>query len=293
MEACATSHYWGRLAQSHGHKVTLLHANYVRPYVRRNKTDSADADALLQAVQNPELNPVPVKSVDKQALQSLHRLREQWKAQRVALLNMVRSLLAEFGTVLPRAVGEDKLAEPVESLPELMQASVRTALDQAKHCRANIRSIDQVLAHYAEHSVPCQQLLSINCIGVTTATALVAKVSDIHQFKRGRSFSNWLGLTAREHSSGGERNLGGISKRGDVYLRMMMIHCGRVGVLHARRKVYKAVPLTALEQWIYKTEQRVGFNKAVVALANKLARIVWAVWTRETVFDGDHRLRFA
>ena len=130
-------------------------------------------------------------------------------------------------------------------------------------------------------------------LGVTTVTAMVARVPDIHVFSRGRSFSNWLGITAREHSSGNTRRMGRITKQGDTYLRTLLIHCARSGLLLIRRKVSKDQPLTRLERWAYQLEQRVGHNKAAVALANKQARIIWAMWTRGTTFDGDDALRFA
>lgn len=293
MEACATSHYWGRLAQHHGHQVTLLHANYVRPYVRRNKTDSADADALLQAVQDHELKPVPVKSENHQALQSVHRVREQYKSTRVTYLNLVRALLAEFGIALPKGTGEARMREQVDAVPEMMRSALTDALDHAEQLKQQIKAIDRALSCYAAADPICQQLLPISAIGVTTATALVARVPDIHVFRQGRSFANWLGITAREYSSGGTRRLGGITKRGDTYLRTLLVHCGRSGLLMVRRKVAKDQPLTRLERWAYQTEQRVGHNKAAVAFANKLARVIWAVWSHNRVFDGNDANRFA
>ena len=189
MEACATSHYWGRLAESLGHKVTLLHAVYVRPYVRRNKTDSADADALLRAVQDRDLKPIPIKSEQHQALQTLHKVREQCKSGRVTLLNMVRALMAEFGVTLPRHCGEARLREQIEQLPQLMQRALSVSLDQAEQFKAQLTALDKQLAAYAESDPVCQQLLPISAIGVTTATALVARVPD-------SMFSNRAGVLA-------------------------------------------------------------------------------------------------
>lgn len=293
MEGCATSHYWGRFAQSQGHQVTLLHPNYVKPYVRRNKTDSADADALLRAVQDPELKPIPVKSEDHQALQSLHRLRERLKSTRVAHLNCARALLAEFGISLPKLCGEGRLVEAVEQVPELMRSALLNFIEQSKTLMQQLKGIDMQLTAFAKQDPICQQLLPMPSLGVTTVTAMVARVPDIHVFSRGRSFSNWLGITAREHSSGNTRHMGRITKQGDTYLRTLLIHCARSGLLLIRRKVAKEASLTRLERWAYQLEQRVGHNKAAVALANKQARIIWAIWTRGTVFDGNDAERFA
>lgn len=293
MEACGTSHYWSRVAMDAGHEVVLLHANYVRPYVRRNKTDSADADALLQAVQDTTLKPVPVKSEQHQALQSLHRIRERWKSSRVASLNCARALLAEFGISLPKLAGEAKLREATEQVPVLLQATVRALIDDCELMKRRIDQVDRELGRYAKADDDCQRLLQIAGIGVTTATALVGRVPNIQAFHRGRSFASWLGLTCRESSSGNTRRLGRITKHGDPYLRTLLIHGARSALLAAKRKANNQQPLTKVEQWALTTQQRVGHNKAAVALANKMARIVWATWSRQENYNGNDALRFA
>lgn len=293
MEACGTSHHWARVAQSHGHQVTLLHARYVKPYVRRNKTDSADADALLQAIQDPELNPIPVKDEHRQALQSVHQVRERWKSTRVAHLNAARGLLAEFGVCLPEAVATARLRAACEHAPELLRPTLEALIDDIEALEYRLKQIDQKLKHIAASDDHCQRLMQINGVGVTTATAAVARVPHIQGFKTGRSFACWLGITAREYSSGGTRQLGPISKQGDRYLRTLLIHGARAALLAAKRKRKHDKPLSRLERWALKTEARIGHNKATVALANKMARVMWAVWTRQTDFNGDDAMRFA
>ena len=295
MEACGTSHYWARSAVSLGHEVKLLHAKYVKAYVRRTKTDAADADALILADRDDSLHPVPVKPEELQALQGLHRIREQWKRARTARICEARALLAEFGITLPegaRGIG-NKLAEGAEHVPVLMQSTLQELIQEIEELAQRIKQVDRELSAYANTNKDAQALLSIQGVGIIVATALVARVPNIHNFKRGRSFSSWLGLTCREYSSGQTRRLSGISKQGDRYLRMLIIHGARAALMAARRKAANGKQLTRLETWAINTQARVGHNKAAVALANKMARIIWAVWTRTEVFNGDDALRFA
>lgn len=293
MEACGTSHYWGRTALALGHQVTLLHAKYVKPYVRRNKTDAADADALIQAIQDHDLKPIPVKSEAHQALQSIHRIREQWKSARVARLNAARSLLAEFGLILPERVSTARLREAAEKTPPLLQPTLGALIDEIDVLSARRKEVDNILKAFATHDGKCQWLMQVSGVGIITATAAVARVPNIHAFPRGKSFASWLGITCREYSSGSTRRLGPISKNGDCYLRTLIIHGARSALLAAKRKAKSKRTLTRIEQWAINTEYRVGHNKATVALANKMARIMWAVWTRKEPFNGNDALRFA
>jgi transposase len=295
MEACGTSHYWGRTAQSLGHEVKLLHAKYVKAYVRRTKKDAADADALILADNDKSLHPIPVKSEELQALQGLHRIREQWMRARTARICEARALLAEFGVSIPlgaRGIGK-QLTANLEHAPILMQSALQDLIQEIDDLAQRIRRIDHALTAYADTSPEAQVLLSIQGVGVIVATAFVARVPSIHVFNRGRSFSSWLGLTCREYSSGQTRHLGRITKQGDRYLRMMLIHGARAALMAARRKAANGRQLTRLETWAVNTQARVGHNKATVALANKMARIMWAVWTRHESFNGDDALRFA
>jgi transposase len=294
MEGCASAHHWGRLAQSHGHQVKLLHAGYVRPYVRRNKTDAADADALVRADADPELKPIPVKPTHQQALQSLHRIRAQWQRTRVARINEARGLLAEFGVVLPRGTADiaRRLHAVTDQLPDVLQLTFSELIAEISEIQDRLRHTDRKLKLIVTADAVGQRLLTISGVGPTISSAMLAGVSDIQVFKRGRAFASWLGLTPREYSSGATHKLGRISRRGDTYLRMLLIHGARAALLAAKRAHKRQAKLTALQQWALDLQLRVGHNKATVALANKMARIIWAVWIKEQTFDGDHATRY-
>lgn len=238
MEACGTAHFWGRHALAYGHRVLLLPPHAVRPYVPRNKTDRADATALLEAARNEGIHPVPVKSVPQQAVTALHRLRSAWLATRTARLNTLRGLLREFGVTIPvgaRAVvprltallGADASAIPTRLHPAL--AAVATEI---RELEAHIRRVEQQLTALAATMPLVAQLRTIPGVGLLTASALVAFVGDARRFPSGRHFASYLGLTPREHSSGLRRRLGAISKRGDPYLRMLLIHGARAVLCH-------------------------------------------------------------
>jgi transposase len=290
MEACATAHHWARTAREHGHDVALLPAQYVRPYVRRNKTDAADADAVLRARRDPDLKAVPVKSVDQQALQGLHRIRQQWVATRRQRINLARALLAEFGSQLPAGASGivARLCRASEFAPPVLVQALMPVLDEIDALEARLKQIDRSLTEIAKHDTAARHLLTVPGVGATIATAMIGSVADIHGFTRARQFAAWLGITPREYSSGQTRYLGRISKRGDPYLRMLLIHGARAALLRAHRRAAKGEQaLTALERWALDVERRTHHNKAAVALANKMARIIWAVWTR----GEDYRAR--
>ncbi len=293
MEACGTAHYWGRRCQARDLHVRLLPVQYVRPYVRRNKTDRTDTDAMLEAARCGGIQPVPVKTVEQQTLQALHRVRTQWQAARTARINVVRGLLREQGlpvpvgarTVLARVAGILEDAEV--ALPDLLRHTVALVVDEIRALETRIATIDQQLARVAAEHPVAQRLQQIPGVGVLTATALVGAVSHIHAFRRGREFASWLGLTPRESSTGGRRYLGRISKRGDGYLRCLLTHGARAVLLAAQRTARTAPQrLTRLQQWAVSTAARRGHNKAAIALANKMARIVWAVWHRDVDFHA-------
>ena len=287
MEACGTAHFWGRQAQQHGHRVVLLAPHAVRPYVPRNKTDRRDAKGLLEALRNEELRPVPVKSVAQQALTALHRLRSTWLATRTARLNTVRGLLREFG--IPIALGARRvrptvaalLADADSALPAAVRPALQSALEEIVALEERLRAIEQQLTALASELPAVARLRTIPGIGLLTATALVGFVGDAHRFPTARHFGAYLGLTPKEHSTGPRRRLGSISKRGDSYLRMLLIHGARSVLCHAKRP--SAAP-QRLTQWALALAHRRGHNPAAVALANKLARIAWAVWTTDTPF---------
>jgi transposase len=291
MEACGTAHYWGRRCQARALPVRLLPAQYVRPYVRRNKTDRTDAEALLEAARCGGLQPVPVKTIEQQTLQALHRVRTQWQVARTARINVVRALLREQGlplplgarTVLARVAVILEDAERV--LPDLFRDTVALVVDEIRALEVRIATIDRQLAHVARTHPVAARLQQIPGVGVLTATALVAAVPHIHAFRRSRAFASWLGLTPRESSSGGRRHLGGISKRGDSYLRCLLTHGARAVLWSAQRRV-RATPerATPIQRWAVTLAARRGHNKAAIAVANKLARVIWAVWHNDVDF---------
>jgi transposase len=293
MEAFGTAHYWGRRCQARALRPRLLPVQYVRPYVRRNKTDRTDTEAMLEAARCGDIRPVPVKTVEQQTLQALHRVRTQWQAARTARINVVRGLLREQGlpvpvgarTVLARVAAILEDAEV--ALPDLLRHTVALVVDEIRGLERRITTIDQQLAKVAAEHPVTQRLQQIPGVGVLTATALVGAVSHVHAFRRGREFASWLGLTPRESSTGGRRYLGRISKRGDVYLRCLLTHGARAVLLSAQR-TSRATPhrLTRLQAWAVATAARRGHNKAAIAVANKLARIIWVVWHKELDFQS-------
>jgi len=291
MEGCGTAHYWGRRCQARRLQVRLLPVQYVRPYVRRNKTDRTDTEALLEANRCGGIQPVPVKTAEQQTLQALHRVRTQWQAARTARINVVRGLLREHG--LPMPVGARKVIARVTALledaevviPELLRHTVALVVEEIRALEMRIIAIDQQLAQVARTHPVAVRLQQIPGVGVLTATAMVGAVPHIHAFRRGRQFASWLGLTPRESSTGGRRYLGRISKRGDVYLRCLLTHGARAVLLTAQRTM-RATPhrATRFQQWAVTLAARRGHNKAAIAVANKLARTIWAVWHYEVDF---------
>jgi len=290
MEACGTAHFWGREAQARGHEVVLLPPHAVRPYVLRNKTDGADAKALLEAVRNEAIRPVPVKSIDQHVLGALHRLRSTWMATRTARLNTLRGLLRELGYAIP--VGARQVVPHVyalvsdaeSGLPDALREVFAEAAREIGDLEKRIRAVEQQLERLACESSLVSRLRTIPGVGLLTATALAAFVGDVQRFPSGRHFASYLGLTPRESSSGLRRRLGRISKRGDPYLRTLLIHGARSVLCHAKKT--KTNP-DRLRTWALERERARGHNKAAVALANKLARIVWAVWCHERAYGTD------
>ena len=246
LEACGAAHYWGRQALAHGHQVVLLPPHAVRPYVLRNKTDRADAKGLLEAVRNDEVRPVPVKSETQQAVAALHRLRSTWLATRTARINTVRGLLREFGVVIPTGARHvlpslGVVLEDADSgVPSLLRPTLAEAAREIREIEARIRAVEHQLDAVANQMPVVDALRSIPGIGLVTATALVATVGDVQRFPSARHFASFLGLTPGEHSTGQHRRLGAISKHGDTYLRMLLIHGARAVLCHAKTKTAPA-----------------------------------------------------
>ncbi len=289
MEACGMAHHWGRFAQEHGHEAMLLPPVYVRPFVRRNKTDRADAEALVDAARSGRIPAVPVKRIEQQAVVGLHRVREQWVTTRTARINALRGLLREQGLTVPvgaRLAVErvPALLDEATSVPVTLRHVLLSMHDEIRTLETRVEMVDRQLRDLADADPVTAKLQTVPGIGPLAATALTGTVGHIHSFGRGRQFASWLGLTPREYSSGGRRRLGRISKRGDRYLRCLLTNGGRAVLVAAIRRRRSGRPLTRLHQWALDVRDRSGYNKATVAVANKLARIVWAVWTRDVPF---------
>lgn len=294
MEACGTAHYWARRFQRGGHRVELLPAHDVRPYVRRNKTDRTDAAGLLEAARCASIRRVPVKTPEQQGIQGLHRVREFHKAQRTAAINLLRGLLREFGVIIP--LGSAKVRPAVlaaledadNELPMTLRETLKALLDTIKADEKEMIAIEDRLQAFADRDLRSQRLQRAGGIGLITATALSASVGDFDRFPSGRHFASSLGLTPREHSSGNTRRLGRVTKRGDVYLRMLLIHGARAVLRSAKVAAKKDQPLDRTRAWALALAARSGHNKAAVALANKQARRLWAAEHHREHFDPDH-----
>jgi len=300
MEACGSAHYWARRIAALGIDVRLLPARYIRAYVKRNKTDAADAEALLQAVRCADIVPVKIKSVEQQALQSLHRVRSLWMTTRTSRINALRGFCREFGISI--AVGarlgleqiSRVLADSHTEIPLLLRPTLSLLVEEIRLLEARITQLERELAIMAKQSATCESLLSIPGIGLLTATAMVAATSgEVSHFKDARHFAAWFGLTPKEHSSGNTRRLGRISKRGDRYLRMLLTHGARAVLRAAAVAKRMGRPLDHLRTWALAVQQRSCHNKATCALANKLARICYAVLRDHEPYGAtrlDHKL---
>lgn len=294
MEACGSAHYWARRFARLGHAVELLPAHDVRPYVRRNKTDRTDAAGLLEAARCASIRRVPVKTPTQQGIQGLHRIREFHKAQRTAAINLARGLLREFGVVVPpgsvkvRPAVLAALEDADNDLPMALRDTLRELLDGICAAERAIAAIELHLQAFADADLRCQRLQRAGGIGLITATALSASVGEFDRFPSGRHFASSLGLTPREHSSGHVRRLGRVTKRGDVYLRMLLVHGARAVLRSATLARKKQQPLDRTRAWALALAERIGHNKAAVALANKQARRLWAAEHHRSAFDPDH-----
>jgi transposase len=279
MEACATAHHWARELIAFGHTVRLMPPAYVKAYVKRNKNDAADAEAICEAVSRPSMRFVPVKDADQQSVLMLHRARSLLVRQRTMLVNALRAHLAEFGIIAPQGLRHVELltkeiAQEQERLPELARSILRVIVDQLNDTITRVREIEVRLAKWHRQSRVSQLLATVPGVGVMGASAIAATVPDPTLFRSGREFAAWLGMTPRQNSSGGKERLGRTSKRGDKYIRGLLI-AGAVAVLrHARNRATKD------GEWVRGLLARKSTKVAAVALANKTARIVWAVMVR-------------
>lgn len=282
MEACATAHHWAREIQALGHEVRLIPPRYVRPFVKRNKNDAADAEAIAEACVRPAMRFAPVKSAEQQSVLMLHRARELLVRQRTMLINALRGHCAEFGIIAAQGAGRAKsliaaVGDPEAKLPEVARTALLSLIEQLRAAEAQIAAIEDELSAWCRTSETSRRLVTIPGVGLITATALVATIGDARQFRSGRHMAAWMGLVPRQHSSGGKEKLGGISKRGDGYLRRLLVHGARAAIRWQRSG---AVPSAWLDGLLIRRPK----NVALVAMANKTARIAWAVLTQDTRF---------
>jgi transposase len=285
IEACATAYHWARVLRALGHDARLIAPSHVKAYVRRNKTDAADAAAICEAASRPTTRFVPLREVGEQAAMGLHRARELLIKQRTMLINALRGHLAEFGIVAARGrEGADQLCaivadEEERRIPELLRPALMIFAGQIDALEAETAAIETQLKRRHAEQPASRRLATIPGIGLIIATALAAKVPDPERFENARSFAAWLGLTPRQHSTGGKTRLGPISKAGDRYIRRLLVS-GAQSLLTANKR--RRVP----DPWLVNLLARKPRMVAAVALANKLARIAWAVMTRRTNFNA-------
>jgi transposase len=286
IEACSTAHHWAREIKSLGHEVRLMPASYVKPYVKRGKTDAADAEAICEAVTRPTMRFVPIKTAEQQAVLMLHRTRDLLVRQRTMLVNALRSHMAELGFIAPQGISRisDLLAvllgEDDAKLPTLARQAFRSLVTELEALGCRLKEIEAEIVTWHKENEASRRLATIPGIGPITASAIVATVTDPTQFHSARQFAAWIGLVPKQTSSGGKQRQGGISKQGDRYLRRLLVLGATAVIRHARSKA------TAEYAWLRGVLDRRPARLASVAQANKTARIVWALLARGEAYRG-------
>ncbi|BBO99810.1 IS110 family transposase [Sulfuriferula nivalis] len=284
MEACGSAHHWARKLSQFGHVVKLMAPQFVKPYVKTNKNDMADAEAICEAVARPNMRYVAVKNIEQQGVLSIHRARAGFVKSRTALANQIRGLLAEFGIVIPQGIRSimkkmpSILEDEENGLPGVMRNLMRGLTEHLKGLDTLVAELEIQIQRWHRESDASRKLESIPGIGPITASAIVATIGNAREFNNGRQLAAWLGLVPRQHSSGGKPTLLGISKRGDAYLRTLLIHGARSVIRVAETRMDG-------DNWLRKLLARRNRNVASVALANKNARIIWALLVREQSFQ--------
>jgi len=284
MEACGGAHFLGRALREQGHDVRLIPAQYIKPYVKTNKNDYIDAEGIAEAVGRPRMRFVPIKSEEQLDLQSFHRVRDRWVRRRTSLINQIRGLLLERGITIRQGRQHVQTALPgiLEDADTCLSGSLRTVLAQLqgelRHIQSQIEQIDEAIVKVAGEHEACRRLMTIPGVGFITATAVVAAIANGVEFSKGRAFATWLGLVPGQYSTGGKEKLLGISKRGNSYLRRLFVHGARAVLQRSENQA------PGLRAWLVKLSARAHKNVVAVALANKLARIAWAVLTKGEVY---------
>ena len=289
MEACGSAHYWGRKLVALGHEVRLIGTQFVRPFVKSNKTDAADAQAIWEAAQRPGMRFVAVKSEAQQSVLMLHRMREQLVKMRTMQINQLRGLLYEFGVDLPQGRRRALTRIPAELgklegvLPAAVIETISGQVERIGRLDHDIAQIENQLERWKKDDAASKKLMDIPGVGLLTATAAVATIGDAKTFKSGREFAAFVGLVPRQSGTGGRVKLLGISKRGDVYLRTLLIHGARAVITHAKER----------EPWLERLLARRPLNAVVVALANKMARTIWALLAHDRAYQKGYAARVA
>lgn len=287
MEACGGSHYWARIFEALGYEVRIIAAQFVKPFVKSNKNDRIDAEAICEAASRPQMRFVAMRSEEQQDIQNIHRIRERLVCNRTALANEIRGLLLEYGITMAKGIKQirSQLHSVLETHRErhstLWHKTFMDLYREFSELDSRIEECDSSLKAISRANEACVRLEKIPGVGTTTATAIVAAVGSGKHFKNGREFAAWLGLVPRQHSTGGKSSLGRISKRGDPYIRRLLVLGARSVAVAAERKRNHKDPnkrsINRTSQWLFNLANRRGGNRAVVALANKTARRIWVV----------------
>lgn len=288
MEACGSAHYWARKLTALGHTVKLMAPQFVKPYVKTNKNDAADAEAICEAVRRPNMRFVPVKNSEQQAILSLHRSRQGFVKARTAQANQIRGLLLEFGIVIPQGIGHiatrlpEILEDGANDLPTRFRQLLRRLGEHLKEMDRQVAELEHEITVWHRENEASRRLAQMPGIGPITASALSASVGDAKCFKNGRQLAAWLGLVPKHQSTGGKTMLLGISKRGDPYLRSLLVHGARSMIRHAEGKTDQTTA------WFARLLARRNKNITAVAIANKNARIAWALLAHDREFRTDY-----
>ncbi len=286
MEACGGAHYWARRLIELGHTVKLMAPQFVKPYVKTNKNDARDAEGICEAVSRPNMRFVPVKDIEQQTVLALHRARQGFVVERTAQANQLRGLLYELGIVIPKGIRyvEKQLPQILEDaengLPEISRSLFARLFGHFQQLGQQVKELESQLKAWHRQSVASSRIEAIPGVGALTASALVASIGDAKTFRSGRQLAAWLGLVPRQDSSGGKERLLGISKRGDTYLRTLLIHGARSVLFHRMRQVEHQ------DGWLMRLRARRNPNVAAVALANKNARVVWALLAHQREYSA-------
>jgi len=280
MEACGGAHEWARRFQAHGHRVGIMMARFVAAYRKSSKNDGNDAEAICEAVGRPNMRFVPVKSAEQQAILSLHRVRQGFIEQRTATINRIRGLLAEFGVVLPQRAEQVRRAAVVaaEALPTLAREAIAELRAHLSYLDERIARYERQLVELARQREAAVRIQRLPGVGPLTASAITASISDGHEFANGRQFAAWLGLVPRQYSTGGKARLGRITKRGDAYLRTLLMLGARAVLQTAAQKSDR------LSRWAMALRARRGYHRAIIAVAAKNARIIWTLLANNREF---------